>query len=75
MCLIPLFKQMRSNSTFGLVGSSFPVNTLPLSVRDLFGNAVAAKSLGQRSLGTGTKEWARALIAFVIAYPGRLILN
>lgn len=25
--------------------------------------------------GTGTKEWSRALNAFVIAYPGRLILN
>lgn len=27
------------------------------------------------ALGTGTREWARALNAFVIAYPGRLILN
>jgi putative transposase len=27
------------------------------------------------ALGTGTREWSRALNAFVIAYPGRLILN
>jgi putative transposase len=27
------------------------------------------------ALGTGTKEWARALNAFVIAFPGRLTLN
>lgn len=27
------------------------------------------------ALGTGTREWSRALNAFVIAYPGRLVLN